>query len=233
MAARTFLEAVNATLKETRIIAGSAGELTTFTDSARQADIDLMLKSWNDVLRFMRRFGIFTGETAESTITLATGVDGYSLASDYERMVGNPIDGTNKQELWPYPGGFLQLRSDRKDRSDYKGLPRNWVINPTSGELEIDTQPTSSEDGRVYTYVYEKTIELTLITDTFPFSNETVDALQDAVVQTFQRKTMGQFDKGVFNLSLSTAVHFAKQKQSPDRWGARTVYSGSTDAWYE
>ncbi|KKK67927.1 hypothetical protein LCGC14_2949200 [marine sediment metagenome] len=41
----SFLEATNETLKRTGDIAGDAGDLTSFTDSARQTTVDVALKS--------------------------------------------------------------------------------------------------------------------------------------------------------------------------------------------
>ena len=47
--AYTLLNAVNLTLKRVRIIQGDVGELTSLTDSGRQADVDIMVQAWNEV----------------------------------------------------------------------------------------------------------------------------------------------------------------------------------------
>ncbi len=46
--AQTLLQAVNAILKRTAIVAGDAGALTTLTDSARQVSIDQAVQVINE-----------------------------------------------------------------------------------------------------------------------------------------------------------------------------------------
>lgn len=215
----TFLTAVNDTLKLGGVIQGTAGELASFTDASRQTEIDVMIRSWNEVIHDLRTTGVLKGETASGTITLAAADYDYSLASDFEIMVGDPIDSTNANYLHPYPGGWLQLRYDRPDRTDFEGLPYFWAINPNNGLLEIDTSPTSNEAGRAYSYIYEKAINLTAAADTFPFTDTAVYRLYDAVVEKFNLMRKDKFRGPVYQASLARAAHFARQLPRRSSWG--------------
>jgi len=224
--AYTFLEAMNASLKEAAVIKGADEELTTFVDAPRQHAIDLMIDSWNDAIRELYRPDVFSGETAEGTITLLTGVNEYAFETDFEVMVGNPIDRTNVTELTPYPGGYLQLVEDRKNPDSYEGLPNTWCENPSTRKLRVESFPTADENGKVYTYVYEKRLNMALITDTFPFTDTVVDALQGAVVQIFDRKNRKQFDAGVFQVAISQAAYTLRRSKARRTYG-RTYASAS------
>lgn len=216
--AYTFLEAVNAALEEAKVIS-SDSELTTFTSSGIQHQIDLMIGSWNDVLRELYRAAVWSGETAEGTITLVAGTTEYDFASDFEVMVGEPIDKTNNTYLTQYPGGYLALRVDRPNLADYTGLPTQWCENPTTKKMILDVTPTSDEAGRVYTYVYEKRHNLSATTDTFPFSDTVVDAIRPAVAQVFDRKWKKEFDAGIFSVAISQAAHVLRRSAQRNTYG--------------
>ena len=223
--AYTFLQAVNLTMKRAKLIEGSAGDLTAFTGNTLQHDVDVMIQVWNEVIRELLRAGTFAKETAQGTLTLVTDTSSYSFSSlsitDFERMVGNPVDTTNDQELTPYPGGWIALRVDRKDRADYPGLPLRWTINTTNGNLEIDTQPSSAEAGRAYVFLYEKRINLSATTDTFPFSDSVVDALVSSVTQVFLRYRQKGWDEALFRAGMANAAHLLRQSPVPDCYGLR------------
>lgn len=215
--AKSFLTAVNDLLKDAGFIQGSAGSLTTFTDAQRQTAVDQALSAWNTVVRRLLSAGSFPKEVATSTITLVASTYSYALASDFEKMAGDPpipVDITNKNYLFEYPGGWFRLRIDRPDRTIYTGLPYAWVINPTDGKLETDNTPTSNEAGRVYTYAYEKSVNLTTTTDTFPFVDAVVDSLRPAAVEEWRRMMPGraeQFDRVRFEESLALAASYLRQ----------------------
>ena len=206
----SFLAAVNETAKQVKIVQGSSGELTTFTDSARQSEIDVLLRSWNDAIDELYKVEALQGEQAESTITLVLDTREYSLASDFIQMVGDPIDETDGFYLREYSGGYEKMRLDQLQPSDFDGRPNFWCINPTTGDLRVDTNPQSAEVGAVYKYLYEKRINLTATTDTFPFNDDVVDALQDAVSEIWQRKRRRQFDETIYQSSMSRAMSFLR-----------------------
>ena len=218
----TFLAAVNATLKRVQMIEGASGELTTFTDSARQTSVDIMLDVWNEVLDELFKLSEdFEGEIAESSFTLVADKIDYSLATDYVRMIGNPVEPTNVYVLTPYPGGYKQLRIDQPDRTDFTGSPRHWVVSPLDGDLEIDSTPTSEEAGDIYTYMYEKGIDLAATGDTFPFDDEIVRSLYAAVAQAWSRERNQQFDEGIYLASMARAAQKLRNTPTPNQYGVR------------
>lgn len=216
--AYTFLQGVNNLLREAQII---QTDLSNFTDSARQDFIDGAITAWNDAIDNLRQIGIIKGETDSKTFTLVTSTREYTLDTDFEIMVGNPVDSTNVHILTEYPGGFLQMRVDQPDPSQFTGRPNRWTINPTTGDLRLDTDPTSGENGDIYTYIFEKRINLSVVGDSFPVSDQTIDALLDAAVQIFNRRKKRQFDAAAYQVSMSKAAQFASQSKLSSSWGVR------------
>lgn len=221
--AKTFLEAINDSLKEVNIIQGSAGELTTFTDSARQTDIDLMIKSWNDALGEIKRIAVFRGEVAEGSFILADGTREYTLETDFLKMAVNPIDSTNVNMLLPYKGGYVQMKEDQLNPADFTGRPTKWVQNLNNTKLRINTTPGASEDGETYTYEYEKEDLLTLIADTFPFPDSAVEAVQDVAVQIWRRKRNKEFDERASVKGIALAVHLIIATQPKGHYARGTA----------
>ena len=216
--AYTFLQAMNTSLKQAGEI---NSDLSSFTDSGIQRAIDVMIQSWNDAIDHLFSLGVFRGEQASSSFTLVTGTTEYSIASDGIDVSSNPVDETNNNVLTPYPGGFDRLRQDKPDLSDYSGRPRHWTRNPVNDKIVIDTTPTSDENGDVYTYLYTKRINLSATTDSFPFTDDVVDALQHAVLEIYQNKMKNRNLDPLLNASFLRAVNFLSTKPRRNRYGTR------------
>lgn len=186
--AYTALQSVNALFKRVGVVGGDAGAITSFTDTTKQREIDVALQVWNEVIDEAYSSGEFKGEVDEGSITLVddsgnTARTEYSLASDFEKFVKPNVlvNAAKGYRLYPYPGGYEQMFADQPDPTDYTGQPHRFVINPDSGNLRPDTHPQSGESGDVYKYLYEKRLNITAITDTFPFSDDAVDAMLSPV----------------------------------------------------
>lgn len=193
--AYTALQAVNALFKRTGVVAGDAGAITSFTDTTKQREIDVALQAWNEVIDEAYSSGQFKGEVDEGSITLVddsgnTARTEYSLASDFEKFVEAPgynspvlVNAAKGYRLFEYPGGYPKMFADQADPTDYTGQPNYFVINPDSGSLRPDTHPESGEEGDVYKYLYEKRLNISSTTDTFPFSDDAVDAMLSPVAE--------------------------------------------------
>lgn len=219
--AYTFLQAVNITLRQTGLI---QSDLASFTDTSIQRHIDTMKESWNEAIDEVNGTGLMPQETAEGTLTLATSKLSYSFSTDmsitdFVRMASDPYYSTEENTLTEYPGGWKALFG--VDRSDRNGEPRHWAINTSNGNLEIDSTPTSSENGNAYTFLYEKRIHLSSTSDTFPFSDDVVDALVSAVNQLFSRKVKKEFDETIFRLSLARATRYLAPGLAKHYYGVR------------
>lgn len=185
----TLLQAVNRVLKRTGDIAGDAGDLTSFTDSARQTTIDVVLQVWNEVNHELYSLGTLVGEVEQDSIVLVADQNDYDLPNDFEALAGKTyrsrclVNADNNHRIYEYPGGFDQLFSDQPDPTDRTGQPRHFAFNPIVNEFRIDAMPTSSEAGDEYKFLYEKRISLTALTDRFPFSDTVVDGLVPVVAE--------------------------------------------------
>jgi hypothetical protein len=194
-------------------------DLSSFTVSSKQSELDTVKELWNDVISLLYSAGDLPKEMGSSTITLLTSTSAYDLAADFEIMEGDPVDSTNNQILKPYPGGWLKFREDVPDVTDYTGLPTMWMIRDTDGKLLINTSPNSEFNGRVYTYVYRKRINMSATTDTFPFSDTVVDLLVAPVVQAYSLDAKERFVNPLFVTGLALAAQAVRQQSQPDKWG--------------
>jgi hypothetical protein len=233
--AYTFMDGINRLLKRVGVIQGDTGDLSSFTDSAHQVDIDVGIQSFNELIHEYYSRDMFDGEVAEGSITLVTATTSatdalapreYALATDFERMTGDRDqrilrNETNNFVIKEHKGGYAQLKVDQIDPSDFNGQPTSWVINPIRGVLEINTNPQAGESGDVYKYLYDKRIALTATGDLFPFSDTVVDAIMPAAAQLWKRDRRKEFDDGIFNTSFNRGLSYLTQSQTKTRYGVK------------
>lgn len=227
MANKTLLNAVNEIFRRVGMIQGDARLLTSLTDQARQRAIDVAVQVVNegiDELYSVTGVSPSSGQD-ESTFTLATGTRSYSLASDLVRIKYYPgnvlaIDKTNAQFIFPYPEGYNGLLILDPEQDD-TGLPYYAAINPTDGTLQVDRAPTAAENGRIYTYQYEKELVLTLLTDNVPFGNAVFRAMVPAWVQLYRRDQQNDFDAALFRTHLGRASRLVSKVPPQDDYCPR------------
>lgn len=215
--AKTLLNGVNAVLKRHKLIHGASGELTTLTDSALQVAIDLAIDAWNETLiKVYRDLKMpLPNGTGTATLTLATGDDDYdlvALASDFVRLRWPITDATNRQSIDKYPGGWSHLFVNEKQLASNTGLPVTGAIRPTDGQLVLDRTPTANENGRTYTFTYDKTLIMDEAADVFPFSDEVYTMLILPVTEAVRRDFRNAFDKALYDEHLALAVSLMKQE---------------------
>lgn len=225
MSSITLLQAVNRVGRRVGFIIGDAGELSSFTDTGRQQDIDACLDAINDVIdQIYIVCNMARGSVGQDSFTLVASQRNYATPSDFVQMELSPIDATNNNVLEPYPGGFEQFRLDYNDPTDYTGRPRHWYINPETQDLEIDTTPTSAEAGESYTYYYRKSLDLTSIADTFPFPDEVTRTLYDAFAQKWLAERQASlFNEALLLSSLARAADMLRDGPKATRYGTRRV----------
>lgn len=220
--AKTLLNCVNEILKRTSIIAGDAGALTTLTDSARQVSIDQAVQVINEgIEELYTTCGIaMPNEQAAGTITLVAGTRAYALASGVLQLRWPFRDTTNNQRLYEYPGGYNAMLEDDPEQDD-TGLPMYATIRPTDGYLHLDRTPTSVENGRVYTYQYDKDLSIDAAAETVPFNDAVFRAMVPAWVQLFKRERRNEFDTELYRMSLGRASRLLTQKQPRSSYSPR------------
>lgn len=220
--AKTLLNATNEILKRVGVIAGDAGLLTTLTDSARQVAIDVAVQVVNegiDELYAASNVAKPNGQ-GESTVTLATADRSYALAAGLIRLRWPMVDKTNTQFLHQYPGGYNAMLLADPEQDD-TGLPVYAAINPVNGELHLDRAPTSVENGRIYTYQYDKDLVLSLAADTVPFKDGVFRAMVPAWVQLWKRERRNEFDTELYRMDMGRAATLMMQIQPRDSWSPR------------
>lgn len=240
-----FLQAVNATLKRTKVIQGDAGELATstvtstatgavatdaFTDSGRQTHIDLTIQVWQEAMHELFTLNLLPDEAATATISLITGQREYSMESDFERIAGRSWEervfrgATTNLILTEYPGGYSRMLRDQPNATDFTGDPTHWAISPVDGtKIRFDREPTADQNGDTYHILYEKRLALTatMATETLPFSDTVADALVPVVAEGWNRIQKKEFDSGLFRTSIARAARTVTRNQPRVRYGFR------------
>lgn len=220
--AKTLLNSVNEVFKRMSVIAGDASALTTLTDSARQHPIDVAVQVINEGIDelYSAISRPIPKEQAESTITLVTSTRSYSLASDLIQLRFPMIDKTNNQYLVEFPGGYNRLLLQDPEQND-TGLPQCGAISPVNGNLHLDRAPTSAENGRVYTYQYDKNLALSAAADTVPFNDAAFRAMVPVWVQLYKREMRNEYDEVLFKKNIGRAAAFAVEVQPRDSYSPR------------
>lgn len=197
--AKTLLNAINEILKRVNQVAGDAAALTSLSDSARQHMIDISVQVINEG---MDDLYLATGipkplGQGESTIVLATGTRAYALAAGLVRLRFPLIDKTNTQFILAFPGDYnAMLQIDPEQ--DNTGLPHYGAISPVTGYVHFDAAPTSVENGKIYTYQFDKDIAMSSATDTVPFSDAAFRAMVPVWVQLYKREMRNEFDTELY-----------------------------------
>lgn len=220
--AKTLLDCVNEIFKRVGLIHGDSAALVTLTSTARQRSIDVSKQIVNEGIDELYSVSAtpMPKEQAEGTVTLATGDRGYALASDLVQIRFPFIDKTNNQYLTEFPGGYNAILLLDPEQDD-TGLPHFAAINPVNGELYLDRAPTALENGRVYTYQYDKELELTTADDTVPFGNSVFRAMVPAWVQLYRRDMENNFDSGLFKTSIGRAARLLSEEQPRETYSPR------------
>lgn len=218
--AYTFLQAVNETLKLVGVIHGDAGELTSFVDTARQQNIDIARRKWNEQIQELFNLELFSRGTSEGQFVIVTDQREYDTESDFEQVAANVI--RNEDKAWflvPYKGGYVQMWDDQIDPSDFEGQPLAWAINTTSDKIRLDRTPTSTENGDVYKYLYIRRLFMENTGDLFPFSDTVVDALVQSTAEMWRRARSKDFDAGLMGASFNRAVSYLTQARPKTDYG--------------
>ena len=218
--AYTLLNAINLSLKRVRIIQGDLGDLTSLTDSGHQADIDIMVQAWNEVITDLYDAGNdLPKEEKEGTITLVAAQREYDVPTDMDVLSSRVLlDQTNGQYLYEYPGGFAGMFQDQSQPASYTGLPIYYCINPTNGKFRVDRGPDTGDAGKIYTFIYRKRLYMDSATDTFPFVDTVVNDLIQAVKEVWNRESKEKFDGAAYQKSIARGADHIRQLDYPGKY---------------
>jgi hypothetical protein len=233
--AQTLLNCVNEVLKRTGIIAGDINALTTLTSSAIQHEIDVAIQVWNEAIDELYITSSIPMPTVlgEDTISLVTNTRNYTLNSSLNVLLFPLVDETNSRYISEYPGGYMQLIMDQPKQSSFTGTPLSACIRPTDGALYLNSTPSSTENGLVYKYRYEKDLSMSLATDTVPFKDVVFRAMVPAVSEIWKRDMKKTFDQAMFDAGLGRASRYLLEKVQRTNWAPYKIHANPTDPYVQ
>jgi len=172
----TFLAAVNRIFRANGIIRGDTDPITTFSDTAHNASIQVATIAVQDELASLVSDKMIPAERLTSaTISTTSGTRTYALASDFIRFYGTPhlycvADNT---QIYEYPGGLPKLQTDIFTYATDPGDPINWYFEPgPTNAIGFWQVPNSVKQ---WVYEYEASVLVSASSDTLPFNSTEQD----------------------------------------------------------
>jgi len=191
-----YLDVVNRVLRIATVIGADDDNLTSFDDTQHIATLQIAKIAVQSTLTELVSDRIIPYEEADGTITVSSGTRAYALPADFIRFKGEKpfllkLDGSNNSEnitVNLYPGGEEQLRRQVLDYREQPGESRwFYLIQSSTKQIGLYQVPDSSIDGVSYRFPYEKSVYVTLATDTMPFTtDQESDAFSDMAARRFQ-----------------------------------------------
>ena len=214
----TLLTAVNDVLKRVGEISQGSPVLTSLTDSARQSNIDIVVQLWQTIIEQLQGWADLPGDVGSGSITLATGTREYATESDFQAFVGDDrgvawlVCASPVYRIPPYVGGYKQMFADQPDPSIYTGQPGSWAYNPVTSKIRLDRAPTSTENGQVLGYLYDKTVTLSAYTDTFPIPDAAVKVLVTTVAEAYRLEKRNRLNGNWWKVGIAEAARISSQR---------------------
>ena len=217
---KNLLNGVNDVLIRLGYIKGNSGLLAGIVDSQRQTTIDLIIQSWNELI--VELYSVseepLTDELKEGTITLVTDDRDYTLPIDLVQIRWPLINQTTGQKIHEYPGGYEQIFKDQPIPANFTGQPSLAAIRPIDGLLYLNTIPSSTEDGDIYTFNYDKTLLLIAADDLMPFDDTVYAVLILAATELVKRDKEKSFDAVMYKRRTGIALGLMTQQQQRKQW---------------
>jgi hypothetical protein len=174
----TLLECVNRILRLNAIIRGDTDTISTFSDLAHNASLNLaIIAVQSELTRLVAKRLIPKERKTSGSITLATNTRTYDLATDFIRFYGTPnfYNSTHNRQIYEYQGGLEKLQIEIYNYATQYGSPNWWYWEPVSStnkKAGFFLVPSSTEDAEVWTYDYEASVMVSLASDDLPFHND-------------------------------------------------------------
>jgi hypothetical protein len=170
--ASTFLEAVTRVLRLNAILRGDTDAPSSFSDTNHNASMQIAIMAIQDELASLVSDRLIPFEKGSNTISLSTSTRTYDLDSTFIQFYGFPhfYDSTDNRIIPMWPGGQESLQLHDFKYSTNTGTPNWWYWEPTTTKkVGFYNVPNSTYNGRSLTYHFEKSVYVSLSTDTMPF----------------------------------------------------------------
>lgn len=218
--AKTLLNGVNEVLKRIKVIQGDSGLLTTLSDSTRQIYIDLAVQVWNEAMEelYSRAGKSMPTEMVESTITLVTDDRDYALAADLVAFRWPLVNQVKGEYIHEWRKGYHDLFTSQPQPDEYTGLATFAAIRPTDGELYLERIPKTQENGKVFTYNYDKDVSVALAADTFPFDDGVFRAMVPAVAEIVEIGLDREVEPALLSTNFGRAARLLTKQPMRTNW---------------
>ena len=177
MSTTTFLDTVNRILRLNAVIRGDTDTVSTFSDTAHNASLNLaIVATQNELVRLVSDRLIPAERKTSGTITLVAGTRTYALASDFTRFYGLPhfYNSSANLHIYEWPGGLESLQIEIYTYATDTGTPNWWYWEPATTK-KVGLFQVPADSGAIWGYEYEGSILISLATDTLPFHNTEED----------------------------------------------------------
>jgi hypothetical protein len=223
----TFLECVNRIFVSNGKIKGDDDAITTFSDTAHSAAIEIAKVAVQDELNSLVSDRMIDYELGEGTIVTVAGTRTYALPADFVRFWSPHIYGSvANRMLYEFRGGRDALAATIGTYKTDSGDPYAWYWEPgTSKKIGFVQVPAAAT---TYVFDYEKSVAVSASSDTLPFHNEQE---AQAFSQCAGRRFKGLFEDnpsivGFLNgdptyvTARATLAHLMKPRHPYTRYGA-------------
>lgn len=226
----TFLDCVNRIIQLNGLIRGDTDLLVSFADTNHAATSSIaQIAVQNEITELSSRGQLPYQHVISSTITLATGVRTYALPANFVQLWGDPpffYDATQNVQIFQYPGGEDQLRNEILTYRTDSGQPYYFYFElATTQEVSFYLVPDSSVNGRVYSYDYSASVNVSNSTDPIPVATtDQFYAFTEMASRRFKFLFEGKVDvpmdsDPVYREARSRLFSLLKWKQPSKRYG--------------
>jgi hypothetical protein len=175
-----FLQAVNRVLREEAILKGDDDDLTSFTQTQHAATSTLAQIAIQSELATLVSEGYIPFEEKTAVVTMITATRTYSLASDFQTFIElfmEKVDSAGDAvgtRIHLYPGNESQLRKEFYLYRENQGTPIYFYTpGGTTKTVGFTPVPNSDANDDRYRYYYEADVNVSVTTDTVPFTSTT------------------------------------------------------------
>lgn len=232
--AKTLLNGVNEVLKKAGLIDSDVGVLTSLSDSGRQSYIDTAVQALNECVDQLYAEAQMSKPNVLTTSLIVMNAGTQSNGAQTNVVRYRPefhlVDRTNSHII------FFDMSEDAYAKliladleQDDTGLPSYAVVSPINGDIVWNITPSAEYHNRQYRYYYDKELELTAASDTFPFKDIVFRMLVNAAYERFTYMDRKEFNVGFYNYHMSLAAKYLRQVPPRQSWNKSTTGVNPTD----
>lgn len=172
-----FLDGVNRILRSSALIRGDTDLVATFNDTAHNASLNVaIIAVQNELVKLVADRLISKERRTTGSITFSTNTRTYDLATGFTRFFATPYfyRAAENRQIYEYSGGVEKLQTDIYNYQTQYGPPNWWYWEPgntTNKQVGFFMVPSSTENGKVWTYDYQTSVIVTASSDELPFHN--------------------------------------------------------------